>query len=468
MPDRLKKMSSEAGKGHRNYIIILLDILLFLAMLKWLPVEPKMAQGLAILTFIGILWLTEATHVTITALLVPVLAMILGILPGAKALTSFADPTIFLFFGGFALAGALHEQKIDSWLAGKILLIAKGRLWMALGLIFFVTAFLSMWMSNTATAAMMLPLVIGLLSNLDEKEYKSTCTFAVLGVAYSASIGGLGTLVGSPPNAIAAHELQMGFAGWFKVAFPMMFVVAFVVFAVMIFLFRPKLSLHVEMPEDREQDDEEGKNGRLSPKQIRVLILFGITAACWMCSGWISSLFNGIPAIDTLIALCAAVILTVSGVITWSGISKNTDWGVLLLFGGGITLSSVLVETGAAKFLATTVADFGMGHNPLILLLIISAFISMLTEFCSNTASAALVAPLMVTVAREMGISAEPLVLIVGIGASCAFMLPVSTPPNAIAFSTGKVPQMSMIKAGILIDLCLIVIRAFWAKAFWM
>ena len=162
----MRHRTTDTAKGHRNYIIIACDVLLFLAMLKWLPVEPEVARGLAVLTFIGILWLTEALHVTVTALLVPVLAMFMGILPGAKALAGFADPTIFLFFGGFALAGALHEQKIDTWLAGKILRMARGSLGMALILIFLATAFLSMWMSNTATAAMMLPLVIGLLGDL--------------------------------------------------------------------------------------------------------------------------------------------------------------------------------------------------------------------------------------------------------------------------------------------------------------
>ena len=113
----MRHRTTDTPKGHRNYIIIACDVLLFLAMLKWLPVEPEVARGLAVLTFIGILWLTEALHVTVTSLLVPVLAMLMGILPGAKALSGFADPTIFLFFGGFALAGALHEQKIDTWLA---------------------------------------------------------------------------------------------------------------------------------------------------------------------------------------------------------------------------------------------------------------------------------------------------------------------------------------------------------------
>ena len=163
-----------------------------------------------------------------------------------------------------------------------------------------------------------------------------------------------------------------------------------------------------------------------------------------------------------------AVLLPLCGVINWSGIAKNTDWGVLLLFGGGITLSSILVQTGAAGFLADQVSSLAMGHSPIVILLIISLFITSLTEFCSNTASAALVAPLMVTVASAMGMSATPLVLLVGIGASCAFMLPVSTPPNALAFATGKFPQMTMVKVGLLINVVLVFVKAFWAWIFWM
>lgn len=342
----MRHRTTDTSKGHRNYIIIACDVLLFLAMLKWLPVEPEVARGLAVLTFIGILWLTEALHVTVTSLLVPVLAMLMGILPGAKALSGFADPTIFLFFGGFALAGALHEQKIDTWLAGKILRMARGSLGMALILIFLATAFLSMWMSNTATAAMMLPLVIGLLDRIPAEKLKTTAPFAILGVAYSASIGGMGTLVGSPPNAIAAHELGMGFAEWFRIAMPIVLVFGVIVFCLMYLFFRPRLGMHVDMTPAEGGETE----GRLNARQVRVLILFVLVAGSWMCSSFLSSALGGIPSMDTLIALSAAVLLPLCGVINWSGIAKNTDWGVLLLFGGGITLSSILVQTGAAGF----------------------------------------------------------------------------------------------------------------------
>lgn len=449
-------------------MIVLLDVLLFLAMLKWLPLEPEVTKGVSILTFIGILWLTEALHVTITALLVPVLAMVLGILPGKSAMVDFANPTIFLFFGGFVLAGALHEQKIDTWLAGKILRFSKGRLGLSLALIFAATAFLSMWMSNTATAAMMLPLVIGLMSEVDETKYKSTWIFAVLGVAYSASIGGMGTLVGSPPNAIAARELSMTFMDWFKIGFPVAIVFALIVFTLMCLVLKPALSLKITSPEEIKGAQEAAGRGKLDSKQKRVLGIFAMVAVCWMSSSLISDALGGVPEIDALIALCAAVVLPFAGVINWQGIVKNTDWGVLLLFGGGITLSTLLVKTGAGLFLAEGMSSLASGQSLIVLFLIVSLFITMLTEFCSNTASAALVCPLMVTLAAQMGIPAEPLVLLIGVGASCAFMLPVATPPNAIAFASGKVPQISMIKMGLIINVVLVFVKAGWAYLFWM
>lgn len=429
--------------------------------------EPRVAQGLSLLTFIAILWLTEALPVMITALLVPAMGMMMGLMPGKAAMVSFADPIIFLFFGGFTLAGALKEQGIDVWLAGKIIHFSKGRLGIALGLIFVVTAILSMWMSNTATAAMMIPLTMGLMAGVDTDKYRSTWIFAILGVAYSASIGGMGTLVGSPPNAIAAQALNMNFLDWFMIGFPISIVFGFIVLGLMWLMYRPALTLNLSLPPSQDHQTSNQSNG-LSSKQKMVLGLFSLIALSWMSSSFISSACGGIADIDSLIAILAVILLVFTKSITWKGIVNNTDWGVLILFGGGITLSKILMDTGAGHFLAVQITE-GFGHFGIfVFLLAVSAFISFLTEFCSNTASAALVVPLMVSIAPELGISDQPLVLLIGIGASCAFMLPVSTPPNAIAFATGKIPQFSMIKMGLTIDLILIFVKAAWAYFFWM
>lgn len=158
----------------RNGLILLFDIVLFFVLLNTLPFEPTVSKGLALLVFVAVLWLTEALHVTVTALLVPVLAIGLGVVKSKEALSAFADPTIFLFFGGFALATALHIQQLDRLIANKIMAMAKGKLSVAVIYLFSVTAFLSMWMSNTATAAMMLPLAMGILSKLDKETHHNT------------------------------------------------------------------------------------------------------------------------------------------------------------------------------------------------------------------------------------------------------------------------------------------------------
>ena len=191
------------------------------------PYDNNANKGLAILLFVGLLWLTEAVHITITALLVPVLAVVFKIPQhehrrGARRLCR--PCRFFVFFGGFALASALHIQRLDRKIALQVIALSRGSLFTAVMLIFAVTAFLSMWISNTATAAMMLPLAMGLMSHLDPEKDRRTFAFVLLGIAYCAGIGGMGTLVGSPPNAIAAKALGLDFTGWMGYGLPIMLV----------------------------------------------------------------------------------------------------------------------------------------------------------------------------------------------------------------------------------------------------
>ncbi|MGL4860566.1 MAG: DASS family sodium-coupled anion symporter, partial [Enterobacteriaceae bacterium] len=239
--------ASQTRRSIRGLIILGIDIVLLIILLNTLPFDSKANMGLGLLAFIGVLWLTEAIHITITALLIPIMAVGMGLLEVNKALSSFSDPIIFLFFGGFALATALHIQEIDKLIANRILMLAKGKMLWATMLLFGITAALSMWISNTATAAMMLPLAMGVLSKMDRNKEHNTYVFMLLGIAYSASIGGLGTLVGSPPNAIAAAQLGMNFWDWMKVGLPMMLVLMPVMIAVLYFVFRPNLQQKFEI-----------------------------------------------------------------------------------------------------------------------------------------------------------------------------------------------------------------------------
>lgn len=450
----------------RNGLILLFDIVLFFVLLNTLPFEPTVSKGLALLVFVAVLWLTEALHVTVTALLVPVLAIGLGVVKSKEALSAFADPTIFLFFGGFALATALHIQQLDRLIANKIMAMAKGKLSVAVIYLFSVTAFLSMWMSNTATAAMMLPLAMGILSKLDKETHHNTYVFVLLGIAYSASIGGMGTLVGSPPNAIVASQLNLTFADWLKYGLPIMFILMPLMIATLYVVFKPKFDVTFEHSFEKIE---------LNRERIITLSIFGVIAICWVFGDKINPLISGllglqgkIGSFDSIVALFAAVLICITRVASWDDIQKNTEWGVLMLFGGGLTLSSVLGQTGASKVMADGIVFLIEDGYFYLIGLLVAAFIIFLTEFTSNTASAALLVPIFISIAQALNMPPVGLALIIGLGASCAFMLPVATPPNAIVFGTGQIKQSEMAKAGFWLNIICIFVIATAGYLFWL
>ncbi len=438
----------------RGWIIIAIAALVSFGLYQVLPYDDNANKGLSLLLFIAILWLTEAIHITITALLIPVLAVALGMpsdtggelsaITTKTALSTFADPIIFLFFGGFALATALHVQKLDRKIAMWIISMSGGNLGIAILAICAVTAILSMWISNTATAAMMLPLAF-------EKERK-TFVFILLAIAYSASIGGLGTIVGSPPNAIAAKALNYDFADWMKIGLPMMLLILPAMLFSLYIMLRPKLNRRVEF------------NAEVIPwnrERILTMALFVVTAVAWIMGKKVSDTF-GISQPDSWIAVFAACMVVILGVATWKNIAENTDWGVLMLFGGGLTLSAILKDSGSSLVLGQTLADVLGDTSPFIVITIVAAFIVFLTEFTSNTASAALLVPVFAVIGDQMGLPKEILVIVIGIGASCAFMLPVATPPNAIVFGTGHIKQSEMMRVGFVLNIfCIAILSMF-------
>ena len=441
------------------WVVVAVALAISWALYAFLPFEEPARKGLALLAFVAILWLTEAIHVTITALIVPVAAAVMGFpeMTTTKSLSTFADPIIFLFFGGFALATALHVQKLDRKIAFWIMSLTGAHLGMASIMLFVVTAALSMWISNTATAAMILPLALGIIGHMDVKKERNTMAFILLGIAYSSSIGGLGTLVGSPPNAITAKALNMDFAGWLKVGMPMMLLLMPLMVLSLWVVFRPQLNRRIELP----REDIPWTRAR-----ILTIVVFVVTALAWILGDKVKNAL-GIDNPYTWVAVAAAIAVSILGLASWRQIANNTDWGVLFLFGGGITLSNIMRSSGASAVLGDMVAGFLSGASPFIVILGVTTFIVLLTEFTSNTASAALLVPVFAAIAERMGMPPIVLVLVIGIGASCAFMLPVATPPNAIVFGTGKIVQRDMVKAGIVLNAVSIAVLALWAYVFW-
>lgn len=438
----------------------LVAVLLYL----FLPYEDTVNKGLSILVFVAILWLTEAIHITITALLVPILAIFFGLEQTKSALQAFANPTIFLFFGGFAIAAALSVQKLDQYIANRVISWANGNFMVAIFLLFSVTALLSMGISNTATTAMMVPLAIGMLKNIDYQTNKGTYAFVILGIAYSASIGGMGTLVGSPPNAIVASQLHLTFSDWLKYGMPTMIGLMPLMLLTMFLVFKPKLKIKIETKQEIE---------KLNRNQYITIAIFATTALCWIFGTYLNEFIsnilniNKIEEFDAVVAMTAAALICVTNVASWKQVQDNTDWGVLMLFGGGLTLSAILKNSGADKAMVDAIVVLIEGKNYYLIGLLVATFIIFLTEFTSNTASAALLVPIFISIAEALNMNPLGLSLIIGLGASCAFMLPVATPPNAIAYGTGMVNQRDMIRAGFVLNVFSIIFISLIAYWFW-
>jgi sodium-dependent dicarboxylate transporter 2/3/5 len=431
----------------RTNLIILTSGLVSLGVYFFVPADENTLKGLAILTFVAILWFTEALPLAVTALMVPILAVGAGVMDVKSALSHFANPVIFLFLGGFALAAALHKHRIDEYIAGYIMNAAGTKpLYAILGL-FAATSLISIWISNTATAAIMLPVALGLITKL-KTESAAANAFILLGVAYAANIAGLGTLIGTPPNAITAANLGMDFRDWFFVGMPLVFILIPAMVAVLYFVLRPKF------PTVEVSQIADIKGLVKSRAGYKVGIVFGIVVFLWLFSRPISSWIGIEKEFDSLVAIMGIILLVYLGTIEWKEIERFTDWGVLLLFGGGLVLSALLSETGASKFLADIVKDHLSVHGTFVLILGSVMLTILLTEFASNTASAAIMVPIFLALGQETGqFSPEALALAVGIASSMGFMLPVGTPPNALIYGTGLVEQKTMIKAGFVLNI---------------
>lgn len=424
---------------------IVLFAVVLAAAASLLPDTPDVRAGLALFVLIATLWLTEALALTFTALLVPLVAVGLGLAPVREALASFADPVIFLFLGGFGLASALSRHGLDRWLAGRLLHVSRGRPLPAALLLMLATSLLSMWISNTATAAMMLPIALGLTRPLAERFSRYRC-FLLLGLAWSANIGGLATLVGSPPNAIVAAALGWGFRDWLQVGLPAWLLLFPLALAVLYVVIRPER----DVPRVAAGAPEPFPDTAAARSTVAI---FAATAALWVAGQPLAQLLGVTRDFDAWVAMLAIALLALTGSLTWQDVDRHTNWGVLLLFGGGITLSTLLQSSGTSTWLAAHLTTGMPADHPWLVYLMVAFFVVFLTELVSNTASAALLIPLFMPVAASVGADATVLAALIGVAASCSFMLPVATPPNALVFGTGAVSQRTMIRAGLWMNL---------------
>jgi sodium-dependent dicarboxylate transporter 2/3/5 len=397
--------------------------------------------GISILILIGGLWISEVVPLAAAALLVPVLAYFTSTFELKESLVHFANPIIYVFIGGFTLAAILHVHELDRWLASKVISFSKGNAWLAVVLFFISTSFLSMWMSNTATTAMLLPIGMSLI----DRKYVRARTFVIIGIAYSSNIGGLATLIGSPPNLIAAAALNIDFITWMKFGLPATIVLSPLVILVLRIVIRPE--------KDFQLAEISGIKIEWSKKKTQVLVFFFVVVALWIASKPISDLLN-VKNFDAVVAITATAFAPVLGLISWDKLERHINWGILILFGGGLCLSAILSETGTSAMIATSILSQFSENQGLALILVSICFMIFLTEISSNTGSAAILVPIMMEVATQFdNIYVFPMVMAIGISANCAFMLPVATPPNALAYSTNEISLKQMIRSGLLLNL---------------
>ena len=409
----------------------------------WLWPEPAANQAVVAATLMAVivLWVTEVIPLYISALTGSFLLLTLGDFSAQDIFNPYFDPVIVLFLGGFILARGMQKYEIDHRMANEILKRMGDRpLNFVLGLM-LVTAFLSMWMSNTAAAAIMIPIsIIVLKENNLFHEHSRFAKGTVLAVAYAATIGGIGSLVGSPPNAIAARYLKeenisLYFVEWMLKALPFVVLALLLTWVLLLLFNKPEI----------EKIQFNYRVSKLERPQKIIFIVFLVTV-----TGWLTTKFTGLSS--STVALIPVISLFSLGLLDDTDLSK-ISWPTLLLFGGGLSLGSAVNQVGIDSLMATLVQGW-IADIPLFVALLMLVFLGIaVTMVASNTASAAILIPLMLPLSASLGIDMKSIAILVAIGVSLDFMMPVGTPPSAIAYSTGVVSVGEMMRNGFLVNI---------------
>lgn len=399
------------------------------------------------------LWMTEKLPIPVSSL-IPIAAFpLLGILSSKQVAQSYGSPLILLLLGGFMLSSAMSHTHAHRLIANKIIKTIGTNSQAKILISFMLTAsLLSMWISNTATTLMLLPIALAILEKNTSKNF---AIILLLGIAYAASIGGIATPIGTPPNLILIQALEeagmpdIGFLSWMKQVLPILFII----FPVMYFYLRKQL--------ENTAVDYTVQSLTITDAQKKVLWIFLITAILWMTrvepfGGW-RTLLNLPQANDASVALLSVVLLFIikdkdkNPVITWEAVNK-IPWGILLLFAGGITIATAFKETGLSAAIANNLIFLNNFPNWMIVGFV-CLFVTFLTEVTSNTATTAVLMPILLSTSQALKIDPMILMLPATISASFAFMMPVATAPNAIIFSSGHVPIKHMMRIGLFLNL---------------
>lgn len=461
---------------------LLLGPLLFLIVIN-LPYNIVSQNGDAVIAtalWMVIWWITEAVSISVTALLPLILFPLLKIMPIAEVGANYGSPIIFLFFGGFVLALALEKVNLHKRIALNIIrLTGTTPNKVVLGFM-IATGLMSMWISNTASTVVMLPIamsVIKLLINDEDGFTKDDQNFALsvmLGIAFSANAGGIATVIGTPPNSVLIglleneYNIEISFLKWMTFGLPFSMLMITIIYLVLVKWMFPNKNIQFNASNSVINSELE-KLGKITAKEKRVLVIFAVTVFLWIFRTLINKLLPGLALSDTIISMMAAVSIFAipfnfkkgDFIINWRDTEKLA-WGILILFGGGLALAKGMSASGIVSVVTDTIASSNISILFTAILLIV--LLLFMTELMSNVALIAVLAPVVAGIAIGLEIPILYLLIPVTIASSCAFMLPMATPPNAIVFASGFVKVSQMARVGIILNLIAVVLLVLMFK----
>ncbi len=455
----------------------ILGPILFLVVYN-LPFEMISAEAddvLAVAIWMVAWWITEAVSISVTALIPLAIFPLLGIMDMKTVSANYGSPIVFLFFGGFVMALALEKVNLHRRIALNIIRFTGTTPDKVILGFMLATASLSMWISNTATTVVMLPIALSVIELLinDENGFTSKDrNFALclmLGIAFSANVGGIATIIGTPPNIVMTgfmeqeYDMQISFLKWMLMGVPFSCLIIGLIYFVLVKLIYPSgLS---ELPEsDKIIDAELAKLGKVQKRERRVIIIFLITIFLWIFRSYVNDLIPFINLSNAGISMLAALALFSIPFefnkgefsLEWKD-TVRLPWGILILFGGGLSLASGLSSTGVIDFIGNMVATSGF-NNIFIIASFLILIMLFMTELMSNVALVAIFCPVVAGIAIGLDYEVLHLMIPVTMASSCAFMLPMATPPNAIIFASGYVKVHEMAKAGVILNLISVLI----------
>ena len=467
----------------QKLFLTLIGPFVFMGLLFFQPIPSLQESGNAVLgvtLWMGIWWMFEVVPISVTALLPIILFPLTNGLSIGETTAAYGHKYIFLYMGGFMLAIAIEKWDLHKRIALNIIGVVGTDIRKIILGFMMATAFLSMWISNTATSVMMLPIGIAVVKQLaenpllDKSNINTLGKMLMLGIAYGCSIGGVATLIGTPPNLVLAgviqetYGIEITFAQWLKFGLP---VSTILLFTGWFYLTRIAFKLKIEkFPGGKDEINRLKQDlGTISREEKWVALIFACTAFCWMTRAYLlQPLFPEID--DTIIAMIFGIILFLipakeegEKILNWEE-AVNMPWGIILLFGGGMALAKGFEVSGLAAWIGSQMILIE-NLSLFLMLLVVVTFVNFLTEITSNLATTAMLLPILAPIALQLDIHPYPLLIAAAVAASCAFMLPVATPPNAVVFGSGYLKISDMVRTGLWLNffsILLILSMTYW------